>query len=82
MESMEASQAIKLLESYDLLLVIMGLAVLASAVLPRLLSDKPLSLPIVLLGSARLPATMSKSTSPRRSKRSGYTQPAQGGSRS
>jgi NhaP-type Na+/H+ or K+/H+ antiporter len=47
---MEASQAMKLLQSYDLLLVIAGLAVLAAAVLPRLLSDKPLSLPIVLLG--------------------------------
>jgi NhaP-type Na+/H+ or K+/H+ antiporter len=47
---MEVSQATKLLESYDLLLVITGLAVLASAVLPRLLSDKPLSPPMVLLG--------------------------------
>jgi NhaP-type Na+/H+ or K+/H+ antiporter len=40
----------KLLEGYDLLLVIVGLAVLAAAVLPRLLSDKPLSLPMVLVG--------------------------------
>lgn len=47
---MEASQAMKLLQSYDLLLVIAGLAVLAAAVLPRLLSDKPLSPPMVLLG--------------------------------
>ena len=47
---MEASQTIKLLETYDLLPVIMGLAALASAVLPRLLSDKPLSPPMVLLG--------------------------------
>jgi NhaP-type Na+/H+ or K+/H+ antiporter len=46
---METSQAMKLLEGYDLLLVIVGLAVLAAAVLPRLLSDKPLSLPMVLL---------------------------------
>jgi sodium/hydrogen antiporter len=46
---MEASQAMKVLEGYDLLLVIVGLAVLAAAVLPRLLSDKPLSLPMVLL---------------------------------
>jgi hypothetical protein len=46
---MEGSQAMKLLEGYDLLLVIVGLAVLAAAVLPRLLSDKPLSLPMVLL---------------------------------
>ena len=44
---MEASQAMKLLESYDLLVVIAGLAVLAAAVLPRLLLDKPLSLPMV-----------------------------------
>jgi NhaP-type Na+/H+ or K+/H+ antiporter len=50
MESMEVPQAMKILQSYDLLLVIAGLAVLASAVLPRLLSDKPLSLPMVLLG--------------------------------
>jgi sodium/hydrogen antiporter len=50
MRGMEASQAMKLLESYDLLLVIAGLAVLAAAMLPRLLSDKPLSLPMVLLG--------------------------------
>jgi NhaP-type Na+/H+ or K+/H+ antiporter len=46
---MEASQAMKFLEGYDLLLVIVGLAVLAAAVLPRLLSNKPLSLPMVLL---------------------------------
>ena len=37
-------------ETYDLPLVITGLAVLASAVLPRLLSDKPLSPPMALLG--------------------------------
>jgi NhaP-type Na+/H+ or K+/H+ antiporter len=47
---MEDSRAMTLLQSYDLLLVIAGLAVLASAVLPRLLSDKPLSPPMVLLG--------------------------------
>jgi NhaP-type Na+/H+ or K+/H+ antiporter len=50
MGGMEASPAMKLLQSYDLLLMIAGLAVLAAAVLPRLLSDKPLSLPMVLLG--------------------------------
>ena len=50
MEGMEASQTIKLLETYDLLPVITGLAVLASTVLPRLLSDKPLSPPMVLQG--------------------------------
>jgi sodium/hydrogen antiporter len=50
MGGMEASQAMTLLQSYDLLLVIAGLAVLAAAVLPRLLSDKPLSLAMVLLG--------------------------------
>lgn len=47
---MEASPTMKLLENYDLMLMIAGLAVLAATVLPRLLSDKPLSLPMVLLG--------------------------------
>jgi hypothetical protein len=42
-------EAIKALEGYDLLLVVAGLAALAMAVLPRLLADKTLSPPIVLL---------------------------------
>ena len=40
----------KALEGYDLLLAIAGLAVLAMVVLPRLLSDRPASAPMVLLG--------------------------------
>ncbi len=41
--------ALSFFESYDALLVVVGLAVLASAMLPRLLSNKPLSLPMVVL---------------------------------
>jgi NhaP-type Na+/H+ or K+/H+ antiporter len=40
----------KALDGYDLLLTIAGLAVLAMVVLPRLLSDRPASAPMVLLG--------------------------------
>lgn len=47
---MEVGETLKVLESYDLLLVIVGLAVLAMSVLPRLFSDKPVSPPMVLLG--------------------------------
>lgn len=47
---MEVGETLKILEGFDLLLVIVGLAALATAVLPRVLSDKPLSPPMVLLG--------------------------------
>jgi sodium/hydrogen antiporter len=43
------SDTLTLFESYEVLLVVIGLAVLASAMLPRLLSGKPLSLPMALL---------------------------------
>jgi sodium/hydrogen antiporter len=43
------SEAFTALESYDLVLIALGFAVLAATVLPRLFSDKPLSLPMVLL---------------------------------
>ncbi len=46
---MDISDAMKLAESYDLMLVIVGLAILGATMLPVLLSDKPLSLPITLL---------------------------------
>lgn len=45
----DLSKALTFFESYDLVLLILGLAVLAAAVLPRLLFDKPLTLPMVLL---------------------------------
>jgi sodium/hydrogen antiporter len=45
----DLSEAFTALESYDLVLIALGFAVLAATVLPRLFSDKPLSLPIVLL---------------------------------
>lgn len=47
---MKISEAMKLLEGYDLLLVMLGLAILAASALPRLFAHKPLSLPLVLLG--------------------------------
>ena len=46
---MGVSEAMKALDGYDLLLTIAGLAVLAMVVLPRLLSDRPASAPMVLL---------------------------------
>jgi NhaP-type Na+/H+ or K+/H+ antiporter len=42
-------EAFTALESYDLVLIALGFAVLAATVLPHLFSDKPLSLPMVLL---------------------------------
>ncbi len=45
----DLSKAFTFLEGYDLVLLILGLAVLAASVLPRLLFDKPLTLPMVLL---------------------------------
>lgn len=47
---MEIAEAFRGLESYDLWLVVLGIAFLASSILPRLLADHPLSQPIVLLG--------------------------------
>ena len=46
---MELSEAFNAFEAYDLWLVIIGLAVLATSVLPRLLSKHPFSMPIALL---------------------------------
>ncbi|WP_224996438.1 sodium:proton antiporter [Cesiribacter sp. SM1] len=46
---MDIEEAFKAFEHYDLWLIIIGLAVLATAVLPRLLAKYPLTLPIVLL---------------------------------
>lgn len=46
---MEITEAYRGLESYDLWLVVLGLGILAATLLPRLLSDRPLSLPILLL---------------------------------
>jgi NhaP-type Na+/H+ or K+/H+ antiporter len=45
----DLSKAFTLLEGYDLVLLTLGLAALAAAVVPRLLFDKPLTLPMVLL---------------------------------
>ncbi|MBW3578713.1 MAG: cation:proton antiporter [Actinobacteria bacterium] len=38
------------MESYDLLLIVAGIAVLGTAVLPRVLHDKPFTLPMTLVG--------------------------------
>lgn len=46
---MDITEAFRGLESYDLWVVVLGLAVLAISALPRLLSDHPLSQPILLL---------------------------------
>ena len=46
---MNFEDAFTAFESYDLWLIIIGIAVLATAVLPRILSKLPLSMPIVLL---------------------------------
>ncbi len=46
---MELNQALHFFEDYNLWLVIIGLAVMATAILPRLLSRFALSMPIVLL---------------------------------
>lgn len=46
---MEVKDALHLLEDYNLWLVVIGLAIMAATVLPRLLGDKTLSLPIILL---------------------------------
>lgn len=46
---MEISEALELFENYNLWLVFIGLGILATTILPRLLSDYPLSMPIVIL---------------------------------
>jgi NhaP-type Na+/H+ or K+/H+ antiporter len=45
----DLSKAFTFLEGYDLALLVLGLSILAASVLPRLLFDKPLTLPMVLL---------------------------------
>lgn len=47
---MEISEAFQVFHNYDLWLVVLGLAILATSILPRALADYPLSMPIVLLG--------------------------------
>lgn len=46
---MEIEEAFKAFDNYDLWLIVIGAAVLATAVLPRLISKYPISMPIVLL---------------------------------
>lgn len=46
---MSPADAFEFLEAYDLLLIVGGLAALAVAVLPRMLHDKPMSLPILMV---------------------------------
>jgi len=46
---MEFKDAVTFFESYNLILLFVGMAILAASVLPRLLSNFPLSLPIILL---------------------------------
>lgn len=46
---MTVEDALKLFEGYNLWLVIIGLSLLATAILPRLLSETPFSMPMVLL---------------------------------
>ncbi|WP_255709891.1 cation:proton antiporter domain-containing protein [Pontibacter harenae] len=47
---MEVKEAFEVLENYDLWLVIIVLALLATAVIPRLLAKYPFSMPVLLLG--------------------------------
>lgn len=46
---MSIEEAMEILEDYNLWLIIIGLALLATTVLPRLLSKYPFSMPILLL---------------------------------
>lgn len=46
---MEIQDAIEVFENYNLWLVFIGIGILATTILPRLLSDYPFSMPIVLL---------------------------------
>lgn len=45
---MDPAEALRWMEAYDLWLIVIGLALLAVAMLPRMLSEKPLSMPIVV----------------------------------
>lgn len=47
---MDPAEAFRGLESYDLWLILAGVALLGASVLPRILSDKPLAMPMMLLG--------------------------------
>lgn len=46
---MEIGEALKVLDNYNLWLVVIGLALLATTVLPRLLAEYPFSMPMALL---------------------------------
>lgn len=46
---MSVSDALQVLEAYDYLLIVAGVGALAVAVLPRMLHDKPLSVPILMV---------------------------------
>lgn len=51
---MQITDALELFQSYNLLLLLFGLAVLAMAVGPRFLHDKPLAMPIVMVATGFL----------------------------
>lgn len=51
---MEFSDAVSFFESYNLILLFVGIANLATSVLPRILSRYPLSMPIILVASGYL----------------------------
>lgn len=46
---MDITEALEILENYDLWLIIIGLGILGTTILPRLLSKQPISMPIVVL---------------------------------
>lgn len=46
---MELQDAVSFFESYNIVLLIVGIAILSASVLPRLLSQYPLSMPMILL---------------------------------
>lgn len=46
---MQPADAFRGLESYDLWMLLVGIALLGASVLPRVLSDKPLAMPMLLL---------------------------------
>lgn len=51
---MELKDAVTFFESYNLMLLFVGIAILGASVLPRILSKYPLSMPIVLVASGYL----------------------------
>lgn len=51
---MKFDEATTLFETYNLILLILGCAILAATVLPRFLSKHPLSMPIILMASGYL----------------------------